>query len=74
VSGLDPRRTFLDLVEEKELPDDLLTAVKFVPSSEPMNRPWNPPLLFSQRPCKSGCPSASRGNGALCALAAAAGA
>jgi phytoene dehydrogenase-like protein len=28
VSGLDPRRTFLDLVEEKELPDDLLTAVK----------------------------------------------
>ena len=28
VSGLDPRRTFLDLVESKELPDDLLETVR----------------------------------------------
>lgn len=28
VSGLDPRRTFLDLVDEKELPDDLVESVK----------------------------------------------
>ncbi len=28
VSGLDPRRTFLDLVEAKELPDDLVSAVR----------------------------------------------
>ncbi len=27
-SGLDPRRTFLDLVEAKELPDDLLDTVR----------------------------------------------
>ncbi|MEZ4455692.1 MAG: NAD(P)/FAD-dependent oxidoreductase [Gemmatimonadales bacterium] len=28
VSGLDPRRTFLDLVEPNQLPDDLVTAVR----------------------------------------------
>ena len=28
VSSLDPRRTFLDLVESKDLPDDLVDAVK----------------------------------------------
>ena len=28
VSGLDPRRTFLELVEPRELPDDLVTAVR----------------------------------------------
>jgi phytoene dehydrogenase-like protein len=28
VSGLDPRRTFLELVDPKELPDDLVTAVR----------------------------------------------
>ena len=28
VSGLDPRRTFLDLVESKELPDDLIDTVR----------------------------------------------
>jgi hypothetical protein len=40
-------------------------AAKFVPSSEPMKRPWNPPLLFSQSPCRSGRPSGSRGSVAL---------
>jgi phytoene dehydrogenase-like protein len=28
VSGLDPRRTFLDLVDPKELPEDLVSAVR----------------------------------------------
>ena len=28
VSGLDPRRTFLQLIEEKELPDDVVQGVK----------------------------------------------
>jgi len=28
VSGLDPRRTFVDLVEPKELPDDLVEAIR----------------------------------------------
>ena len=28
VSGLDPRRTFIDLVEAKELPDDLVTSIR----------------------------------------------
>src|SRR4029079_14666222 len=27
VSGLDPRRTFIDLVEAKELPDDRVTSI-----------------------------------------------
>ena len=40
VSGLDPRRTFIDLVERKELPDDLLEGVeryKFRGSSGKVN-------------------------------------
>ena len=41
-------------------------AAKFVPSSEPMNRPWNPPALFIHRPCRSGWPSGSLGNARLC--------
>ncbi|MEO8450355.1 MAG: NAD(P)/FAD-dependent oxidoreductase [Gemmatimonadota bacterium] len=28
VSGLDPRRTFIDLVDSKDLPDDLLQAIR----------------------------------------------
>src|SRR5688500_10840553 len=28
VSGLDPRRTFIDLIEPKELPDDLVTSIR----------------------------------------------
>jgi phytoene dehydrogenase-like protein len=28
VSGLDPRRTFIDLIESKELPDDLVTSIR----------------------------------------------
>jgi phytoene dehydrogenase-like protein len=40
VSGLDPRRTFIDLVERKELPDDLVEGVeryKFRGSSGKVN-------------------------------------
>jgi phytoene dehydrogenase-like protein len=40
VSGLDPRRTFLDLIERRELPDDLVHAVeryKFRGSSGKVN-------------------------------------
>ena len=29
-------------------------AAKFVPLSDPMNSPWNPPALFIHRPCRSG--------------------
>jgi phytoene dehydrogenase-like protein len=28
VSGLDPRRTFIDLIESRELPDDLVTSIR----------------------------------------------
>ncbi len=31
VSGLDPRRTFIDLVESKELPDDLVASIAQLP-------------------------------------------
>src|SRR6185436_8016678 len=42
-------------------------AAKLVPSSDPMNSPWNPPALFNHSPCRSGRPSGSLGRlGADC--------
>ena len=53
VSGLDPRRTFLELVDPRELPDDLVTAVtrfKFRGSSGKVNLALSEPPDFTALP------------------------
>jgi phytoene dehydrogenase-like protein len=53
VSGLDPRRTFLELVERQELPDELLTAVerfRFRGSSGKVNLALSEPPNFTALP------------------------
>ena len=53
ISGLDPRRTFLDLVEPAELPSDLLTAVerfRFRGSSGKVNLALSEPPDFTALP------------------------